>query len=316
MKHNRQITIIMVTAVLAIVLSGCNREDVTIYAPIETYPNDTILEQLADKRAMIIIAHDDDMCAMSGTISLLNKKGWEIQVLSTPINPERDSAHQQACQKLLDKVTFFDFRNEKFRIDTANVTYNAIPKNQFHKTFNVELLAEKIIQSVNSFNPSVIFTLDNEIGGYGHPGHVVVSQTILDLAKTHRIHPQYIYQSVYTDHMETTIMNRHSKRMKSWGFQGDGWENAKKVYAVTGMPEPSVQINIISEAKSKMEYLMSYNERERKTMGFFIPAFEEYSAEDYFTIFNREFFRIIEIKNENFDIGLDREISNSFIELE
>jgi hypothetical protein len=44
-----------------------------------------------------------------------------------------------------------------------------------------------------------------------------------------------------------------------------------------------------------MEYLKSYNERERKTIGFYIPAFEEYSALEYFKVFDREFFNVIKI---------------------
>ena len=89
--------------------------------------------------------------------------------------------------------------------------------------------------------------------------------------------------------------------MKKWGYAGDGWEHAKNTYTVSGMPEPDVQINILSEAEIKMNYLMSYEERERKTMGFYIPAFFEYEAEEYFKIFDREFFRIIKINNTHDD---------------
>ena len=96
--------------------------------------------------------------------------------------------------------------------------------------------------------------------------------------------------------MEQSIVGeRHSARMKKWGYAGDGWEHAKRTYKVSGAPEPDVQINILSEAENKMNYLMSYEERERKTMGFYIPAFFEYEAEEYFKIFDREFFRVIKI---------------------
>ena len=156
-------------------------------------------------------------------------------------------------------------------------------------------LKEELIEKINSFKPSIIFTLDNEFGGYGHPEHALVSQSVLDLAMDSIIFPRAIYQSVFTDHMENTIMARHAKRMKSWGFDGGAWDRAKEAFKTSGMPEPNVQINIESEAKEKMNYLLSYNERERKTMGFFIPAFQDYTAEEYFTIFNREFFRVIEV---------------------
>jgi hypothetical protein len=93
--------------------------------------------------------------------------------------------------------------------------------------------------------------------------------------------------------MENTINKRLSTLLISWGYKGDGWEYAKEIYNVDGMPNPNVQINISSEAKLKMDYLNSYNKRERKTIGFYAPAFKEYKAEEYFNIFDREFFRII-----------------------
>lgn len=71
---------------LVLISFSCNnvKEVVTPYAPTskEVYPNDTILQAIIDKKAMIVIAHDDDMCAMAGTISKLNNEGWEIEIVS------------------------------------------------------------------------------------------------------------------------------------------------------------------------------------------------------------------------------------------
>ena len=90
-------------------------------------------------------------------------------------------------------------------------------------------------------------------------------------------------------------MDRLEKKMKSWGFEENGWEIAKNTYEVDGAPEPTTQINIENFAEQKMNYLKSYNKRERQIMGFYIPAFEDYSADEYFKIFDREFFRVIKI---------------------
>jgi len=270
-------------------------EEVTQYAAIETFPEDTQLNTITNKKAMIILAHDDDMCLTSGTISLLNKDGWEIRVFSLPQAEERNAAHIKACSNILDSVLFFDLSNAKYRydLDTTERAYSAIPTSKFKDIFNIELLEKQIIQQVNSFKPSVIFTLDNEIGGYGHPDHVMMSQLVLDLANSRSIQPNFIYQSVYTTHMQETIMQRLSEKMKSWGFPGDEWSKAKETYEVDGMPEPTTQINIEGQAKEKMAYLNSYNEREQKTIGHYVPGFMDYSAEEYFKIFNREFYRVI-----------------------
>jgi LmbE family N-acetylglucosaminyl deacetylase len=277
------------------------REDITQFAPTsqEVYQTDTILQSVKIKKAMIIIAHDDDMSVMSGTISKLNKEGWAIDVLSFHVDSERDKAQIVACRNILDTVIFFDLNYSQWRLDLnerkQEELYLPIEKEKFAETFNQKIVENELIKRVNNFNPSVVFTLDNEVGAYGHPEHVFISQIVLDLAQSKQIPVNYIYQSVYTPHMTESIMMRHSKRMIEWGFKGNSWEIAKKTYKIEGMPKPTTQIYITSEANEKMEYLNSYNERERKTIGFFIPAFEEYSAVEYFKVFDREFFNMIKI---------------------
>ncbi len=283
---------------LLMTIYSCNRrEDVRQYAPVENYPNDSILENITNKKAMIVVAHDDDMCAMAGTVSLLNKNGWQIAVLSFSKTQERNAAQVKACKNILDTVIFAGLSAEQIRNDKEEERkgYYAFPKDSFDLVFSKPIIEAEFVKHINSFNPAIIFTLDNDMGGYGHPEHVLISQMVIDLSEKQHIRPSLIYQSVYTNHMENSIMQRHSKRMKSWGYPGDEWDNAKRIYGVDGMPEPTIQINISSEAQLKMEYLRSYNKRERKTLGFFIPEFEKYSAEEYFTIFDREFFRIIKI---------------------
>ncbi len=274
---------------------GCSREDVRQYAPTESFPDDTLLKSVENKRAMIVNAHDEDMCAIAGTISKLNNIGWNIAVVSFSKTPERDEAQRVACKNILDTVVFVNLTSEQIRndIEGERNSYYALAKDSFDFVFNKPIIEQKFIKHINSFKPTIIFTLDNLIGGYGHPEHVLISQMIIDLANEKQISPSYIYQSVYTDHMENSIMERHSKRMKNWGFPGDEWEKAKKIYGVDGMPSPTVQVSIKEEAQIKMNYLKSYNKRERKTIGFFVPAFEDYSAEEYFEIFDREFYRVI-----------------------
>ncbi|WP_276499026.1 PIG-L family deacetylase [Pontibacter litorisediminis] len=289
---------VSLVASIALLAFACNqREDVTQFAPVEVYPQDSVLSSLPTKKAMVIVAHDDDMSAMTGTISKLNKEGWEIRAVSFPQTQERNEAHLKACQNILDAVTFFDLKQSQYRndLDTNEYLYQAIPKEAFSKVFNYAPVEKELVEHVNEFQPSVIFTLDNEIGAYGHPEHVFLSQMVLDLTTSASIKPSYIYQNVYTDHMEATIMERLGRLMQEWGFPGNGWEVAKQSYKVNGMPEPSVQVNIADEAQAKMDYLKSYNESERKTIGLYIPAFEDYSAEEYFRIFDREFFRVIKV---------------------
>lgn len=287
---------------LTVLTLSCKREReiVTQYAPAaqEVYPTDTVLQAIGNKRAMIIIAHDDDMCNMAGTISKLNKEGWQIHTLSFHKGEERDEAQKTACNNILDSVAFFDLEYSQWRKDygkSDNIELS-VPRQKFAEVFDSSLVANELTKRVNEFQPSVIFTLDNEIGGYGHAEHIFISQLVLDLAKSKAFPVSYIYQNVMTRHMMTAIMERHSQRMEKWGLESNGWEKAKEIYNVEGMPAPTIQVYITSESNEKMNYLKSYNQRERKTIDFFIPAFQEYSAEEYFKIFNREFFKVIKLE--------------------
>lgn len=290
---------LIICIICCVTMFSCKKESVTEYAAIETYPDDTILNSVVNKTAMIITAHDDDMLLTAGTASKLNKEGWlVISVCFQNEKPERNTVHMKAAKHVLDSVTFIEVTGKDYRNDISEgvLPHTPIPRSEFSKVFNYQKVEKPLLAIINRINPTVIFTLDNEIGGYGHPGHVFISQLVLDLAREKKIMPEYIYQSVMTPHMETSIIEeRHSRRMKSWGYDGDGWETAKNIYQVDGMPLPNTQIYISSEAENKMKYLRSYNERERKTMGFFLPAFEEYEADEYFQIFDREFFRVIKI---------------------
>ena len=297
MKKINQVSLFLLIGLITSCKISISEADLTKYTATESYSIDNNLEGITSKRAMVIIAHDDDMCCMTGTLSQLNKNGWDIRVISFPQTEVRNIAHMRACENILDSVTFFNFEHADFRndIDTTEKLFRAVRKDRFKEIFNHEIVEKNLIEEVNAFNPSVIFTLDNEIGGYGHPEHVFLSQMVLNLSNEGSITPKYIYQSVFTNHMENTIMQRHSDQMKKWGYKGDGWEHAKTTYEVDGAPEPNVQVFIESEAEDKMNYLKSYNERERKVIGFYIPYFEEFQAEDYFRTFNREFYRVIEI---------------------
>ncbi|WP_296618229.1 PIG-L family deacetylase [Marivirga sp.] len=293
--------LLIISLFCVVTISSCKKEQVTQYAPIEQYPVDSILNSIDSKRAMIITAHDDDMALSSGTVSKLNKEGWEIVSVCFKSNkPDRNSVHIQAAKHVIDSVIFIEFTENEYRndLDDGRKGWSPIPGSEFNKVFNYQKVEKSLLKIVNRFDPTVVFTLDHEYGGYGHPDHIFMSKLVLDLAKEKKIKSDYIYQSVMTPHMEKSIIEeRHSRRMESWGYAADGWKNTRELYEVDGMPDPTVQVYITSEAKNKMKYLRSYNERERKTMGFFIPAFEEYEAEEYFKIFDREFFRIIKIEN-------------------
>lgn len=287
---------------LLLLITGCkNPERLQRYAGVESYPEDSLLQGMNRKKAMVITAHDDDICAMSGTLSKLNAAGWEVAHMVFPNESSlRNNTHRRAASYILDTVIWIDMEGKQVRYNlNENLkAHLAIAKDQFPTHFNIPDIRQKCKELINAFSPSVILTLDNEIGGYGHPGHVFISQLVLDLAKENEISPRYIYQNVYPDSMENAIIGERLRRkLVKNETEEFGWDRAKRIYKVTGMPEPSVQVTISAEAHSKMNYLRTYGKRERKNIDYYLPEYEAYDAEVYFAIFDREFFRVIALND-------------------
>lgn len=276
--------------------SGPTEADLTALAPTETFPDDTFLETATQKRALIVTAHDDDLVGMSGTIAKLQENGWDIkQITFTSESPERDSTLVQAGQLIMDDVEFIWKAHDQRRSDFSQTEapYMPITKADIEKVFNKAELAQILTQKINDYNPTVIFTMDSEIGGYGHPEHVLVSQLVADLFNTGTIKAERIYQTVYPDSMEDKILKeRLTKQLEEWGYPNP-YMLALEVYGPEGMPDPTIQVNIQDQAEAKMQFLHSFREEERNTIGQFIPLFQHFDHDVYFKVFDREFFRVI-----------------------
>ncbi|MCE3281142.1 MAG: LmbE family protein [Bacteroidetes bacterium] len=277
--------------------SAQSKSEIQKLSAEETFPKDDYLDKVIRKKAMIVTAHDDDDDAsMAGTIAMLNEQGWEIkQICFTSGDVKRDEALIKAGKFILDEIEFINVEPDKRRIKIDNATepYMPIPKKDILVSFNTELIFPLIIKKINEFEPTVIFSLDNEMGGYGHPEHILVSQMLVDSFAAGKIHPERIYQSVYSNSMEKKILEeRLTALLKKWGYPSS-YMTAREMYDLSGMPEPDVEINIENYSKQKMDFLRSFEERERKTIAFFIPYFQDFKHKEYFSILNKEFFRVI-----------------------
>lgn len=288
---------LLLLLILLLSLTACKEklslEELSSFSATETYPDDEFLGQVQNKRALIIVAHDDDDCAMSGTISKLTAKDWVIQqlCLQNHINPETGQNGSPvicAGSRLILSDRFY-----RLGLDTMSYPYLPIPYAEIEKQFLTEKVRDTLIRLVNTFDPSVIFTLDDVKGGYGHPEHVFISRLVKNLFDEKKLKCARIYQSVYTNHMESEIVDKWlGAKLEAWGFPNAS-KLANTMYGIDGMPEPDVQVNITDQAETKMRYLKAYDNDTQKNLRKFIPDYDAYDAKTYFGIFNREFFRVI-----------------------
>lgn len=230
---------------------------------------------------------------MSGTIAKLTALGWKIHQLSLQSHISPKTGKNPAGIICEGNERIVEDGYYRIGLDTMQNPYLPIPYAAIKAQFLTEKVASTLLQKVKKFQPSVVFTLDNIKGGYGHPEHIFISQLVVDLFETGELQVERIYQSVYTDHMEREIVDKWlGERMKKWGYPNAS-DLANAMYGISGMPEPSVQIDITPAAAAKMKYLRSYDEKVRKNLRKFIPYFESFDAETYFGLFSKEYFRVI-----------------------
>ena len=266
-------------------------------APRETYPDDTYLASVNQKSALIIVAHDDDAISASGTITCLCQSGWNIKELcfyNTVENDKEDERNLQRQRDILkvkeiEGLSDFTYVNLPFRSisNQSKPAYMPLTTEEFDKQYNKDTLLFYIRKFIDENKPSIIFTLDNNIGGYGNPDHIVVSRLVLEeclrKAKDSSFPVQYIYQAVFTPSMAEHIL-------------GDlpVYKAALSAYGMS-MPVPDVQINIRDVAAQKKSVMEAYS-TEQNCIRQIWPYYNYYPAALYFSLFDREFFKTIKLK--------------------
>ncbi|MBL0341099.1 MAG: PIG-L family deacetylase [Bacteroidetes bacterium] len=192
--------IIISMVILTVSFLSCTEkptlEELKKFAAVESYPVDNFLDTVLNKKAMVIVAHDDDDCAMSGTLAKLKAEGWQIQQLNFVVHNKNESSISKVYSGNKSIVEDGIYRPGK---DTIEFPYVPISREEMEKQFLREKITKGLLENINSFHPSVIFTLDNEMGGYGHPEHIYLSQLVVDLYKQKKSIPTvFINQCIPT----------------------------------------------------------------------------------------------------------------------
>lgn len=248
------------------------------------------------KRALIVVAHDDDAALFSGTVSQLARQGWELGFLcfyTDKYRPEEVPVRKQEMASVADLLGFsyMDLVDFTLRhgLDTIAQPWMPVPYESFSREMDLDALDGYIEKAIRAFRPAVIFSLDDVIGGYGHPEHVAVSQSVVRvsnvLSRDNDLPLRRIYQNVWPASQSAAIMGT-----------GGPYAAGKEVYGCDGMPEPDVEIDISGSGGDKMAVLKAHASQHRNLKKF-LPSYHFYPGWLYFRIFNREHFRVLETGN-------------------
>lgn len=255
----------------------------------ERYPEDVLLPSATNKVALVIVAHDDDAATMAGTMAFLRSQGWTIDFLcfyrgqdAAMDQLRRVEAQQAARIQGFRQVSLVELDMQKKPLVTLSIPYA-----EFDSTFRVDSIASVINTHIQRSQPSLLLTLDDVIGGYGHAEHVLVSQLAVRCARQSNSigasAVKWAYQCVYPASMGERMM----LNLKLY-------QDSKKVYNCDGMPAPNISITISSYSAEKMATLNAYASQQRNLKKF-VKHYNLYPHWLYFSIFDKEYFRVVPV---------------------
>ncbi len=187
-------------------------------------------------------------------------------------------------------VEYFDIILRKGR-DKIEKPWLPIPYTDFDSAYNKEIALTHIANFIAKNKPSVIFTLDDIMGGYGHPDHVFISKLIVAYCMQHQNDSAFsverIYQAVFDPKMNERILN-----------DMDAFKLAKKIYKVETTPKPDVYFSLKGREVIKKQALLTYT-TEQNSLTKIWPYYNYYPATIYFKIFDKEYYRVLK-KDENY----------------
>lgn len=261
------------------------------FSPRESYPDDTYLSATEHRKALAIVAHDDDLSFFAGTFATLREAGWEVDYVSfyRGIKDNYEMLRKGELKKVGEIQRFTNLHMVDFELlvnPAVEKSYMPVPYEEFEQHFKMDSLRIIIREIILESQPSVIFSLDDVIGGYGHPEHIIVGQSITRVSRELKEEGvwtvQRIYQGVYPPSHELAVNS-----------DLEVYREALKVYQVKGMPDPDVQLHIKKHHKEKMAVLKAYASQHNSIKKFAV-YYHYYPSWLYFRIFNREFFRVVE----------------------
>jgi LmbE family N-acetylglucosaminyl deacetylase len=252
--------------------------------PVVDHPK-SYLEQ---PRVAVICAHDDDYLSATATLLQLVEAGFAVDYLCLTLHNHHGQAERrrQEIQTAMELLGAHTVRIHPLELHDGSVSYRAIPKATFDDHYDLDTLHRMIRDFLYEVQASAVFSLDHEIGAYGHPDHVVVGQAVKEICEKEYGKPGFtvksIWQMVYPDPLEECVMEEIPT-----------YEEALQVYQQPeGMPDPNLAVAVGGYGAEKLAILQTHASQHNSLKKFF-PGYRSFPGWLYNWIFDTEYFRII-----------------------
>ncbi len=260
---------------------------------------ETLIPENLPKKALAIFAHPDDEITIIGTMRMLKQEGVETgicymtrgeaglngsiidvskikELADTSLNKLKKQLGQRRTKEV-DNVAEILELNHHEMFDFPDSGTSDVPLDSLKKV--VRALIQK-------YKPSILFTLDDKVGLYGHPDHRNVSRAVLEVFQEDKGKAEFTPQKIY----QVTL----PKQMIAFALKmADGFRKNYPKDPAKGLPEANICVNISTFGTYKRNAMLAHVSQ-RPTFDDMQPGFATIPPSIYFRVFDREYFHVIQ----------------------
>jgi LmbE family N-acetylglucosaminyl deacetylase len=150
---------------------------------------------------------------------------------------------------------------------------------------NKDSIKQVIMDKIEKFKPHILITYDSEIGGYGHPEHLVSAELTEDIflenSENPGFTPEYLLQITLSDDLENFLV-----------AGSPNYEPMRNKQNSNGLPAPNAALDIRSFWPQKNEAAHCHTSQFKTLKKFFI-LYDKKATEQHQLAFSHEYYNLI-----------------------
>jgi N-acetylglucosamine malate deacetylase 2 len=269
-------------------ISVCGKSDKVDYARFRnaqdfTVPVLNLNEE--NKTALYIFPHDDDVIACAGSAQLLRSEKWTLYSLTLTQDAEPKERSKRTTE-WLESVKILGFK-ESVGLFLPNNTWSNVERNElvfWHE--HADSLEALVYEYIMKYKPSVIFSFDTAVGGYGHPEHRLTGRAVYRVFSKHKNDTEFPVKRI----LQFTLPE---KLEQVWLSNNPAYLLTQKYAGPVTLPEPNAAVDVRKYWPLKREAAAVYKTQKATLKKFMLlPDIKDTAA--HYKSFSREYY--LEVK--------------------
>ncbi|MCU0433008.1 MAG: PIG-L family deacetylase [Bacteroidia bacterium] len=234
-----------------------------------------------NKTALFIFPHDDDVISCAGSSQWLREKNWTLYSLTLTEDADPKERAKRSVE-WSESMKLLGFK-ESIHLYFPNNVWSNVERNELvfwnEHSDSVEATVYRFIQK---YKPSVIFTFDSIVGGYGHPEHRLTGRAVGRVFAAHKHEAGFPVKRIM-------CFTLPEKLEQVWLGQNPAYLLTQKYNGPASLPEPNAAVDVRKYWPVKRNAAAVYKTQQATLKKFMmLPDIKDTSA--HYQAFCREYF--------------------------